>query len=165
MKTPHSSPSDSAERFILEPQRIPDYLYCEQEYSDEAQPMRKGFTADVSTLQFPKTANTLANMIRNHFDTEPTGKPKAFAELSPFITLWSTKRDVEDDIVRLRRAEDGSIRERGFRDSHRLYAIDGTKLGLLKVKVIRVQDVFDSEGLDDDGSHDDEYLVWARSRR
>lgn len=123
--------------------------------------MRKGFTADISTLQFPKTANILANKIRNHFGTEPTGKPKALAELSPFITLWSTKRDVEDEIVRLHRAEDGSIKESGLRESHRLYAIDGTKLGLLKVKVIRIQEVFDSAGLDDDGSHDNEYLVWS----
>jgi hypothetical protein len=130
--------------------------------------MLKGFTAAKLNSKLPKTANILSDVISNHLDRNGS------TQLSQFITLWDSEREVEDEIIRLRRKPKSPHVSvvGGLGNAYRLYEVDGKKLGLLKAKVVRVQDVVDREGwkrddADDDEEHEDDGDTWygARFRR
>jgi hypothetical protein len=123
--------------------------------------MRRGFTTEASDLQLPRTANALRNEIEHHITHQELTRTTS-AQKNPFITLWSSERFVEDQIIHLRRHKDGRISEKGH-TNWRLYKIDGKKLGLLKIQVVRIQDIVerDEDGEDDDESYEWMFLIWS----
>ncbi|PMD47836.1 hypothetical protein L207DRAFT_506767 [Hyaloscypha variabilis F] len=158
-----SAPDDGPEDFILADGEIPEYLFRSDYFAIEDQPMLNGFTAANSNLEFPTTTNDLVNLVKNHLKQEqPSFKSTKSTELSPFITFSSSREDVQDEIVYEHKSKDGRVTYKGLGRDFRLYAVQGSKLDLLEIEVVSVQQVIEFADLEIEESYKNKFLVWSQ---
>ncbi|KAL2060985.1 hypothetical protein VTL71DRAFT_9037 [Oculimacula yallundae] len=158
-------PTIPATSMLLDRRDIPSRLFrAEIDLESGESPGTVGFTASITSYTSPKTTTALYNQVLNHIRRE-YGEETIFG--SPFISVWSDKRIVEDEIVRFRTRERGYVPglersggpgdgwvEEGRGKPWRVWAVTGNKIK----NVFRVRDILGWNGGDEAGG--EEFLVW-----